>query len=354
MTASLKLDKTTGGESHSRHLPPNRLPPHDFFRDPFDRATATRERLNDLKEVVSLKLQSAGLPDHAGRLDACGTKPVFLVCSGCRLVRRVLNHCDRHFCPCCQPGLARKRERQIGWWASELEQPKHMVLTVANIPDADLNRGYIDWLRDCFASLRRLKLARNWSGFYSVQVTNSGNGFHVHLHCVVEVRFIDLGQLQQAWSRLTDGAGQIVKVLDIRQPDRLARTIRYVVKPSELASWTPSQIATFVRAFEGVKTFSTFGDLWSMRTRFAAWVREIRDLSRTCPCCGCLHRRFYTEADFHRLNPLIRPPWLPIPPPHPPPPLGFDLGSILESELRPRQPDVLILVSRAYGSVGNK
>jgi hypothetical protein len=225
------------------------------------------------KHSVAEKLHQAGLHDHAARLQRCGTQPAYLVCIKCRGVRKVFNHCDRLFCPTCQPRLARKREQQVAWRVEELPRgASHLVLTLANVPDNVLTRDYLLWVKNCFAQLRRLKLARKWSGFYSLQVTNNGNGFHVHLHVLVGCPFIDIPKIKEEWARITNGVGQIVKV--VPGHPNLPRLVRYVVRPSELAFWTPAQVGAFARAVNNVRTFAVFGSLWSLRTRYAQWIRE--------------------------------------------------------------------------------
>ena len=302
-----------GIESHPSKPPPNRLLlPNDFHR-------ATKaDALAEQKQAVAEKLHLAGLHDHASRLEHCGTVPAFLVCVKCRGVRKVFNHCDRLFCPTCQPRLARKRERQVAWWVQELPQgASHLVLTLANITDDALTRDYLVWVKDCFTQLRRLKFARKWSGFYTLQVTNNGNGFHAHLHVLIGFPFVDIPKIKHEWARITNGAGQIVKV--VPGHPNLPRLVRYVVRPTELTAWTPAQVGAFARAIENIKTFAVFGSLWSLRTKYAEWLREVRYLNRNCPCCGCNSFDFYTEAKFKEKNPRIRPDWMNLPPPPPPP-----------------------------------
>jgi hypothetical protein len=302
----------TGTKSHRSPLPPNRLPSHDFPR------RSKVDALAEAKQGIVEKLHQAGLHNHAARLEHCGTEPVFLVCTNCRGVRKVFNHCDRLFCPTCQPRLARKREKQVAWWVQELPRgASHLVLTLANIPDDALTRDYLVWVRDCFGRLRRLKFARKWSGFYTLQITNNGNGFHVHLHVLVGFPFVDIPKIKEEWARLTNGAGQIVKI--VPGHPNLLRLVRYVVRPSDLSSWTPARIGAFARAVENIKTFAVFGSLWSLRTKYADWLREVRYLNRNCPCCGCNSLDFYTEARFREKDPLIRPDWMNLPPPPPPP-----------------------------------
>jgi len=196
-----------------------------------------------------------------------------------------------------------------------------MVLTVENIPDHALTRDYVVHLKDCFGQLRRLKFARKWSGFYTVQITNSGRGFHVHIHALIGLPFVDINQVREEWMRLTKGAGRIVKLVTGHHD--FGHLVRYVAKPSEIVSWTPAQVGGFARAFENVKTFSTFGSLWSLRTKYSAWLRETRAENRKCSCCGHRHFHFYTEADFRSKNPMIRPDWMNLPPP-PPTPCSID------------------------------
>jgi hypothetical protein len=248
------------------------------------------------KNTVAAKLRAYGRSEPAATLERCHTVFTVAQCSGCQAVQKFPNRCDLFFCPECQPRLAADRKKAVGWWTQRIEQPKHMVLTVKNVPD--LTKAHVLEFKKWFSNLRRTAFARNWlGGFYSLEVTNEGKGWHLHLHALINARYIDKFLLSEKWSKVTNGMGRIVEVRDARQKNYLAEVTKYAVKGVQLAAWTGQEIATFIDAFTGVRTFGVFGDLYGMRTRFAEWFKMVRDQKPLCKC-GCSQMHYFTEAQF--------------------------------------------------------
>ena len=248
------------------------------------------------KNAVAAKLREAGMTELADKLEYCHSRFTVCQCYNCGKVRQFPNRCDSGLCPECQPRLANERRKSVEWWTQQIEQPKHVILTVKNIPE--ISKGHVLQVKEWFSRLRRRAFARNWlGGFYSLEVTNEGRGWHIHIHALVNARFIDGGELARQWADVTNQMGRIVRVRDCRDKSYLAEVTKYAVKGSQLASWPAPEIAAFVRAFEGVRTFGVFGSLYKVRTEYAAWIKEVQDHKPTC-ACGCSSAKYYTEQEW--------------------------------------------------------
>ena len=267
------------------------------------------------KNSVAAKCRLAGRADLADKLEHCHTEFTVAVCQDCHSVARFPNRCDCFFCAECQPRLAHNRANAVAWWTARVPQPKHVVLTMRNT--ADLTKGHVTELKKYLTRLRRRKFCENWNGgYYSLEVTNEGRGWHLHIHLLVDARWIDAGQLAQEWASITGGSGHIVKVKDCRGSDYLREIVKYCVKGNQLAAWTPEEIVTFIDAFTGVRTFGVFGSLYGARTEFAEWLAEIREAKPRCKCGSC-NVKYYTEADY--LMQDLKPEGTGPPRPRPPP-----------------------------------
>lgn len=248
------------------------------------------------KFATAAKLREAGRPDLAAKLEDCHSRFTVSLCSACGRVDKFPNRCDLFYCPECQPRLARDRRESVEWWARETHQPKHVVLTLRNV--FDLSPGHVHELKHCFAKLRHRRFAKNWlGGFYGIEVTNERKGWHLHLHALINAKWIDAGELARQWASVTNGFGLIVKVKDCRSKDYLAEVTKYAVKGSQLAAWPANQVREFVEAFDGVRTFGVFGSLYGKRTEFADWLKSLRDHKPACPC-GCATLRYFTETEW--------------------------------------------------------
>jgi hypothetical protein len=276
------------------------------------------------KNCVAAKLREAGMSAEASTLENCHSYYTFVICNECGLTRKFPNRCDLFYCPECGHHLQAHAARQVEWWTKLIHQPKHVVLTIKNI--YDLTSGHVDELRKMFGQLRRRKFCRNWDGgFYRIQCTNDGNGWHLHLHILVNAKWIDQDELKQQWLSVTRGFGYIVKVRDCRAGQYLHIVTQYVAKGSELAAWKPSELVTFIRAFNGRRTFGVFGKLYGARTKFAEFIASIRETSPKCECGSC-NVSYYDEAQFRALS--FVPENLSKPRPPPPEYAQIDLISI--------------------------
>jgi len=172
-----------------------------------------------------------------------------------------------------------------------------VVLTVKNVPD--LTRSHVQQFKRWWDVLRRSKSARNWrGGFYSLEVTDGGRGWHLHLHALIDAEWIDKTGLCDAWNRTTNGMGGIVEAKDACGPSYLAEVGKYAVKGPQLAAWTPAQIQTFIVAFTGLRSFGVFGTLYGARTKFAEFIATLRDARPRCQCGGCNVR--YLSYPFYQ------------------------------------------------------
>lgn len=248
------------------------------------------------KNTIAAKLREAGRLDPAMSLEKCHTQFTVGVCNSCRKQQKFPNRCDRFYCPECQPRLANDRQRAVEWWTRLVNQPKHVVLTVQNLPT--ITKAHLLEFKKWFKNLRRSKFARNWQGgFYSIEITNEGRGWHLHLHALIDAHWIDAIGLSVAWNKANNGLGRIVKVKDGRDQDYLKEVVKYAVKGNQLAAWTGNQITEFLDAFSGVRTFGVFGSLYGARTEFAEWFKAIRDAKPRCTCGAC-DMAYYSEAEF--------------------------------------------------------
>ena len=238
------------------------------------------------KNSVAAKLRSIGEHELAAGLESCHSTFTIAHCNDCGKEQRFPNRCDNFYCPECQPRLSAERRKAVEWWTHLVTQPKHVVLTVRNT--TDFTKAHILEFKKWFSALRRRKFCRAWrGGFYSLEVTNEGNGWHLHLHALVDADYIDKRGLSDAWASATNGFGRIVDVSDARRKDYLAEVTKYSVKGVMLAAWRPDQILTFITAFSGVRSFGVFGQLYGARTEFAEFIATLKAAKPKCDCGSC-------------------------------------------------------------------
>jgi Replication protein len=249
---------------------------------------------------IAAKLREAGRYDLCEPLEHCHSESIHLRCTGCKRTNTVWNRCDLFYCARCQPRLARERSESVEWWTHQIAQPKHIVLTLQNT--IGFTTDHVRHIIKSFSRLRRMKIWRNVTGgFYRVEVTNEGKGWHLHLHVLCDVRFIDSGLLAQAWDKANRQTGYIVKVKDCRDRDYIREVTKYAVKGSELARWPGCEIATFIDALTGIRTFGVFGVLYGKRTEWREWLETIAVKRGTC-VCGCSDFKVCSDKELEWLE----------------------------------------------------
>lgn len=248
------------------------------------------------KNSIAAKLRAAGREDLAEDLEDCHSRFTVAQCQDCGRATPFPNRCDRFYCPECQPRLAHERRSSIEWWATLVERPRHVVLTVRNIPS--LTAGHVHEFKQWLTRLRRRKFCANWrGGLWALEVTNEGRGWHLHAHLLVDAGWIDAPELARQWASVTGNSGKIVKVKDCSDRTYLAEVCKYAVKGVDLAKWEAADILQFIEAFTGQRAFGVFGSLYAVRGHFAEHLKEIRAQKPLCTC-GSSRMRYFSDAEW--------------------------------------------------------
>jgi hypothetical protein len=288
----------------------------------------------DFKATVASKLRAANWHGLAEPLDKCHTESLNLRCSGCKKTKKFWNRCERFYCPACQPRLASERAKSVEWWTKQIRQPKHVVLTLRN--SININKEYVKHALDSFRRLRRMAFAKNWQGgFFRLEVTNEGRGWHLHIHALIDCRFIDSADLAMAWAAANRNTGYIVKVRDAREQSYLQEVTKYAVKGSAIAGWDVEDIVDFIVAFTGRKTFGCFGRLYKLRAAHRDAMADVAAERATCDC-GCTTFRIMSDRELE---------WLEL---H----VGCPVERVSECEKKPVQLELGVIVRTAFNLFG--
>jgi hypothetical protein len=251
-------------------------------------------------QKLAARLRDCGMDDWAMKLAYCHNDRTTAICDGCS--KRVVfwNRCDVFWCPQCSPRLAKLRLDGLMFFVEKMRQPKHIVLTLANVPELTS-----DYLRESQKSLTRLRRRRIFSGarsgLWAMEITNKGKGWHVHFHLVADVPWIPVRELSEAWKAASRGAGRVVWIEDASRGSLKANLPRYVTKYTgkgfSIHEWDSAQLGQFVTAIQGVRTFGVFGELLGARREWSDWLKSIRESNRKCEC-GCSSKRYYSDSEL--------------------------------------------------------
>lgn len=171
------------------------------------------------------------------------------------------NCCHDRLCtPCALSRSIKVREalaRQIG------DRPT-TFLTLTLRHHGEALTELVDRLYSCFRSLRKHPLwethVEGGACFLEVKRTEKNNGWHPHLHIIMDARYIDFTLLQHAWHSITGGSFQI-RIERVGDAGHVSRYVtKYVTKTLD-SSYANTEIwlDEAVNALKGRRLCLCFG-----------------------------------------------------------------------------------------------
>lgn len=315
--ASLRWEPPSLSRSESYPLQPNSSSLDTRGPSPQKHHTSKSKQLSLSFDRLVLKDQLAHRilsidPEHREGLvlAECHTIPTHKICRTCDKPSVHYNRCDRRWCPVCSRRVARERQQQLVWWFGRVRNPKMLTLTVRNLDH--LTPDTLKWFKDRWTSLRRSKLFQSIAGgFWSIEITNQGRGWHIHIHAVLDCPYLPQDQIEAAWSKRIGQDKSIVDIRALRGPDALKEVVKYTAKPTQMVHWSDSELLDFLSVARGTRFFGVWGNLHAQRADWKEWIESVRSLSSRCEC-GCNNWRILDppNPDLHR-----HPPQKPQPPP---------------------------------------
>lgn len=193
-----------------------------------------------------------------------------LYCGHCGHALKVKLGCGDRTCPECRIKWFGYHFKALLSLVAGWKSAYFLTLTMRNIPE--IGRHDVAGLRKDFERLRR-RFKRIEGGFYVVQATNRGRGWHLHLHVLFDGLFISQNALSEAWAEITGGSF----VVDIRKVDNPRTAVRYLLSDFlQAPRIRVEDAAEFNGIFRGSRLVQPFGKYKATKLR-----RPYK-----CPDCG--------------------------------------------------------------------
>jgi hypothetical protein len=257
--------------------------------------------LDGEKRALLERLRAEGEDDLVRRLEVCGEESV-IICSGCHHKREVKVRCKQTWCPSCQPGISAARKAELQPIVDKMQWPLFVTLTCVNTPTAEGVRA----VQKAFVKLRRWKIwTRNVvGGIAGYEITNKGNGFHPHIHMIVDCEWLAIktpkprrGEPREAVEALCKQAqaelcavwGKALKaqgsawawVTRASKATILNEVSKYAIKGTDLINCEGSA-GDLIRAIRKTRMFTTWGKA------YRRGPKEKKE-PQPCPSCGEVH-----------------------------------------------------------------
>jgi len=263
------------------------------------RAQQKDEHRKDQRQKLIARLRDEGAEDLAEPIEACGL-PVMLTCTCCGQNKETHTHCQKRWCPVCAPMLSAKRFTRWAHAIGKLQWPLFITLTIPNSEDPECLRH----LKDAWAKFRRRKIiaSRVSGGVATFEVTNKGEGWHPHIHAVVDCEWLSVHvppplrwetkavkkqkgehaqkELSTAWAEQIGNPIGVVYVRRVYGTGVVQEILKYAVKSSDLIE-SPDPIAPMLRVLRQTRTLSGFGTLHPLPS-----PDEEEPMIVACDSCG--------------------------------------------------------------------
>jgi hypothetical protein len=158
-----------------------------------------------------------------------------------------------------------------------VNNPQHLVLTQRNFKHLSPEK-----FREHRKNLVKIRRNKIWAevkgGCTSVELTNKGEGWHLHSHSLIDARWIDAGKLAIEWGKLCGQEFGIVHRSKIDSIDYEKEICKYVVKPADLIKWRTCDLLEFIKSIHRNRFFFTFGTMKNFKT-----LKQPHEVK--CDCC---------------------------------------------------------------------
>jgi len=209
---------------------------------------------------------------------------ITVLCSSCGSTFSVPVWCGDRLCPICARRRQAKYQRYLILKAKSKENLKNLRFITFTVQNQEsLDKAFNDLRK----AIKRLKDRDIWKnniigGCYSIEVTKSNKGWHVHVHIVAEGKYILQADLSKAWKEVTDSNSYIVDIRKVKSYKQFVKELsKYPFKPADAKTWNE----------ETKKEFNDFIFNRRLFTKFGSWYNDhisLGDRHTICPYCGAV------------------------------------------------------------------
>lgn len=268
--------------------------------DPAEWSREKRDEGKRQREQVKFRLRDEGEHEFANRLENCGL-PMPLVCTHCGTQKVVETQCRMRWCPACAWAISQKRLRRFSGAVGMMKWPLMVTLTRENSFDPETVREF----RAQWSKMRRRKIVADkmTGGVVGIEVTNIGNGWHPHLHAIVDCRWLAIHtpephwsdppevvkektshaqqELAWLWGNVCGQNNSHVWVKRVRDQKALVYSLKYSVSGQQLVD-SAEAIGPLIRVLQKTRLVSAFGSLHGQTKA----MDEDERPALVCECCG--------------------------------------------------------------------
>ncbi|GAI76758.1 unnamed protein product, partial [marine sediment metagenome] len=187
------------------------------------------------------------------RLEECRSLAWFAIHLTDHTVTVLSSACHLRWCPCCAQARANYLSHSVADWYSTCKSAKLLTLTLRHT-DEPLE-DQLDHLYEAFGKLLRCKYmrarVRGWIWFFQVKWIHETDGWHPHIHALLDADYIPKVEISTRWAKYTQGS-YIVNIKACWSAESAANHVsRYATRPGTLSSVPPDRRLQLMQALHG-------------------------------------------------------------------------------------------------------
>lgn len=242
------------------------------------------------KRAFAEKFEASGNETLARQLRECQETEILACCSACGKSWFVINRCRLRVCPLCSYEVAKLRGEFLVAMTKHMQHPKMITLTMP-LWTAEPRRG-ITFLRDKFNLLRRHSLFDPVKGgAYQIELKEKDEGWHIHMHVLVDAPFIPYQHLFTEWKKILGTTAPQIRIQAASSPRAKEYVCKYAAKSSDFDT-SADGIVKWYEATKGMRLFATFGKWYNATIEELDGEHADRQTVAVCPSCGGLRTVF--------------------------------------------------------------
>ena len=246
-----------------------------------------------VKRHIARAFGDAGRDNVAKKLYDCQETESLVFCSSCGNKWWVVTKCKLRVCPLCSYEEARRRGDMLVAISARMKFPKHLILTLPEIQRD--GRAGIKKLRAAWNKLRRTTLMKEVEGgAYSIELKPKENGWHVHLHALLDCPFLPYQKIFSEWCRILNVTHVEIQIKCAESESQRRYMAKYVGK-NESHEDNYDRIVEWYECTKGLRLFEIFGSYRAAAKALARAEKEKRAEGVPCRFCGALHTVSYAR-----------------------------------------------------------
>lgn len=236
------------------------------------------------KRLYSEEFDQHGYAEVAQQLRDCHETEVLACCGHCGQSWYILNRCRLRVCPLCSYEVSVKRGHYLLALTNMMQYPKLLTLTMDRWA-GNPHEG-IKYLRGKWNLLRKHPLfATVIGGAYQIEVLPHPEGYHIHMHVLIDAPFIPYQKLFSAWAQIIEQNAPQIDIRAARTKPQRIYAAKHAAKSADFYA-DPATVVAWYEATKGQRLFATFGKWYNAKLEELPGQALLEPQEPACPFCG--------------------------------------------------------------------